>query len=87
MRPLNPFERYLYEEVLGMFTAIEDDGPGKRYGDGVFEWDGYIYRLCNWYTGELSREIMKIYPATKMPVNWFYGHTIDPDLFIKDVRV
>lgn len=79
--------KYLYEEALSMFTAEKDEGSNKRYGDGVLEWAGYTYRLWNWYTGEPSSKIIEICPAKKMLNNWFYGHTVAPELFIEDMRV
>lgn len=82
----DPGYLYLYGETLTVVTPEKYKGRNEQYSDEAIEWAGYIYRLWNWYTGEPSFHIIDICPAKKMLNSWFYGHKVDPEVFIEDMN-
>lgn len=64
----------------------DDLKPGEVYDNETLYWTGYIYRYWHFYTGENSREILKIAPVKTMRTVYLMYHTMSPEMAIDRLK-
>ena len=78
-------EEYLLEEVLSS-AGDSLSVAGEIYQKDVLYWIGYIYRYWHYYTGESSAKILRQASAATMKRNYMMFHTMDPVLFVRNLK-
>jgi len=64
----------------------DDLKPGETYDNETLFWTGYLYRYWHYYTGESSREILKIAPPKTMQTVYLMYHTMSPEMAIDRLK-
>lgn len=57
-----------------------------NYHKEILYWMGYLYRYWNLFTGESSREIYQVAPASYMRVTYYAYHTLANELAIEKLK-
>ena len=77
-------EEYLLEELES--TCPKKLVSGITLDKEAMEWIGYIYRYWHYYTGESSKQILKLAPPKTMAANYCLFHSMDPQMAVDDLK-
>lgn len=79
-------EEYILEELEDEIGLSVIEEKGELFTREVMYWTGYVYRYWHYYTGESSKEIVRVANAELMNRCWLGFHTLDVEMAIDRLK-